>query len=156
MGMKAASTHILDRPRFTFMRAALLVVSIVGVFSVLSIWAPVRILLIALVLIAFAGGAGLGKGAAVLVSLTVMAIVGRAELIAAHPVDLRIFLVGGIGIAIVPGGVALVGAQRVAWYADDLLASSPVDKKKRLQRRMIRRWIRSGNAARSEGVRLTV
>ena len=35
MGMKAASTHILDRPRFTFMRAALLVVSIVGVFSVL-------------------------------------------------------------------------------------------------------------------------
>ena len=70
-----------------------------------------RILLIALVLIAFAGGAGLGKGAAVLVSLTVMAIVGRAELIAAHPVDLRIFLVGGIGIAIVPGGVALVGAS---------------------------------------------
>jgi hypothetical protein len=111
MHMKEMSTQVLGGPRLTFIRAALLVVSVLGVFGVLSIWAPVGVLLIALVVIAFAGGAGLGKSAVVLVPLTVVAIVVRAELIAARPVEARTFLLGGVAMVIALGGVALIGAQ---------------------------------------------
>jgi hypothetical protein len=109
--MKATPARILHGSRFRLLQAALLVISIVGVFAVLSLWAPVDLLLIVLVVIAFSGGAGLGKRAGVLVSLTVAAIVVRAELVAAHPVRVRTFVLGGLVIVMVLGGVALVGAQ---------------------------------------------
>ncbi len=109
--LKRISRKIMGGQRLTWIQAALLVVSIVGVFGVLSIWAPVDVLLIALVFIAFAGGAGLGKGAIVLVPLTVAAIGVRAELVAVHPVEVRSFLLGGVAIAVVLGSVAFVGTR---------------------------------------------
>jgi hypothetical protein len=109
--MKAMSTYVLGARRFRFIQAALLVVSVVGVFSVLSIWAPVSVLLLALVIIAFVGGASLGKGAAILVPAAVVVVVVRAELVAAHPVEVRTFLFGGIVFVIVLSVVALVGVR---------------------------------------------
>lgn len=103
--------NVLSGQRLTFIQGALLVVGVVGVFSVLSIWAPVSVLLLALVIIAFAGGASLGKGAAMLVPAAVVVVVARAELVAAHPVEVRTFLFGGIVFVIVLGVVALVGAR---------------------------------------------
>src|SRR6202035_5159049 len=50
----------------TTLQGVLLVVSVVSVFAVISIWAPVGILLVALLIIAFAGGAMLGKMGAIL------------------------------------------------------------------------------------------
>lgn len=110
MHRNKTSTHVLGKPGITFIRAALVMVSVVGVFGVLSIWAPVGVLLVALVVIAFAGGVVLGKGAVVLVPLTEVAVAVRAELIAAHPVVVRTFLLGTVAIVIVLGGVALLGA----------------------------------------------
>jgi hypothetical protein len=103
--------RILIGRRLTFMRSVLLVVGVIGVFSVLSIWAPVSVLLFALVIIAFVGGVSLGKGAAILVPAAVVAVLTRAELVAAHPVGVRTFLFGGIVFLIVLGAVALVGAR---------------------------------------------
>lgn len=105
------SKNILNGQRLTFIQGVLLVVGVVGVFSVLSIWAPVSVLLLALVIIAFAGGVGLGKGAAILVPAAVVVVLVRAELVAAHPVEVRSFLFGGIVFVIVLGVVALVGAR---------------------------------------------
>jgi hypothetical protein len=102
---------ILSGRRLTFIQGVLLVVGVVSVFSVLSIWAPVNVLLLALVVIAFAGGASLGKGAAILAPAAVVVVVVRAELVAAHPVEVRTFLFGGIVFVIVLGVVALVGAR---------------------------------------------
>jgi hypothetical protein len=126
--MNTMSKNVISGQRLTFIQGALLVISIVGVFGVLSIWAPVGVLLIALVLIAFAGGAGLGKVAAVLVPATVVAIVVRAELIAAHPVEVRTFLLGGIVIVIVLGVGALAGARVRGLLRRHLQASNPMDK----------------------------
>jgi hypothetical protein len=105
------STHVLDKPGIAFIQAALITVGVVGVFGVLSIWAPVSILLLALVIIAFAGGASLGKGAAILVPAAVVVIVVRAELVATHPVEVWTFLFGGIVFLIVLSIVALIGAR---------------------------------------------
>lgn len=119
--MKRMSRNITGGQRLTCTRGTLLVLSVVGVFGVLSVWAPVSVLLIALVVIAFAGGAGLGKRAAVIVPAAVVVIVVRAELVAAHPVEVRTFLLGGTVIVIVLGVVALVGA-RVRRLLDRLYA----------------------------------
>jgi len=104
-------TRVLGGSPFAFVRAVLLIVGVVSVFVVLSIWAPVGVLLIALVVISFAGGASLGRGAVVLVPLTVVAIAVRAELVAAHPVKMQTFLLGGVVVVIALGGVALIGTQ---------------------------------------------
>jgi hypothetical protein len=101
--------HILSGQRLTFIQGTLLVVAVVGVFSVLSIWAPVNVLLLALAIIAFAGGVSLGKGAAMLVPAAVVVVIARAGLVAAHPVEVRTFLFGGIVFVIGLGVVALVG-----------------------------------------------
>lgn len=113
--MKALSTLVLGRSRFRFIQTALLIASVVGVFGVLSIWAPVGVLLLALVVIAFAGGVGHGKGAFVLVPLTVVAIGVRAELVAEHPVEMQAFLLGTVVIVIALGSIALVGARARRW-----------------------------------------
>jgi glycerol-3-phosphate acyltransferase PlsY len=103
--------NLLTGQRLTFIQGTLLVVGVVGVFSVLSIWAPVSVLLFALVIIAFVGGASLGKGAAILVPAAVVIVIVRAELVAAHPVEVRTFLFGGIVFVIMLGVVALVGVR---------------------------------------------
>ena len=102
---------IVGTPRLMVIQSVLLVISIVAAFAVLSIWAPVDVVIGAVVCIAFAGGAILGKGAIVLVPLTVAAIVVRAELIAVHPVALRSFLLGGGAMGVVLVSVAFVGTR---------------------------------------------
>jgi hypothetical protein len=98
----------LARLRLTFIQASFLVAC---VFGVLSIWASLDVLFIALMVIAFVGGASLGKGAVILVPLTEVALMVRAELIAPHPVEVRTFLLGGVVITLALGGIALVGAR---------------------------------------------
>lgn len=97
--------------RPAFIRSALLVIGVIGIFGVLSIWAPVSVLLIALVVIAFVGGASLGKGAAILVPVAVVVIVARAEFVTARPVEVQTFLLGGIVFLLLLSMVALVGAR---------------------------------------------
>jgi hypothetical protein len=94
----------------TTLQAVLLVVSVVSVFAVISIWAPVGILLVILLIIAFAGGVLLGKMGAILVSFTTMVVIVRAEIVSMHPLRPQTLLFGVGALVIVLGGVGLSGS----------------------------------------------
>jgi hypothetical protein len=77
--------------RVTWIQAVLLVLSVVSVFAVLSIWVPVEALLVALVGVSFVGGMMLGRVGVVLVPLTTVVVVMRAEIISSHPLSVSTF-----------------------------------------------------------------
>lgn len=83
---------------------------VVGVFAVASIWLPIGAMLALLVVIALAGGAVLGKLGMILVPVTTMVIVVRAEIISTHPVRLQTFLLGVVLIIIALGAAAFSGS----------------------------------------------
>jgi hypothetical protein len=74
---------------------ALLVLGNASVFTILSIWAPARVLMLALALLAFGGGVALGMLGVVVSPLVVGVIIIRAELVSRHPLSTHRFLVSG-------------------------------------------------------------
>jgi hypothetical protein len=96
--------------RYSISQIAFLVVSTVGTFAVLSIWAPVNIILIVLAAIAFVGGAAFGRICMLIMPTTVALIVIRAELVSTHPVRLPTFLLGTTALVAVIGGLAFGGS----------------------------------------------
>jgi hypothetical protein len=78
---------------------------------VLAIWVPVGFLLIALVVIAFVGGAFFGNTAILLVPATMVAVSVRGELVSRHPMKPQTFVFALVGMAIFLSGLAFSGAR---------------------------------------------
>lgn len=84
------------RRRRLLMQAGLLVLGNWAVFGILSIWAPVEVLIFAAALLALVAGATLGALGVVISSLAVAVIAVSSELASSHPLSTHRFLTSGL------------------------------------------------------------
>jgi hypothetical protein len=85
----------LRRHRRLLVQGGPLVLGNWGVFAILSIWAPVEVLIVAVALLAFVASATLGAFGVVLSSLAVAVIAVSSELASSHPLSAHRFLTSG-------------------------------------------------------------